>query len=103
MTGDRKSFNIGNRKIEKVICKDCGMVQFLQNPDHKRAVNEVFADYDVMYVKSWFADKKQYKPQLQVEYERIGRAMKLPETGRMIDIGCGGDRKSTRLNSSHDN
>ena len=35
-------------------------------------MNEVFADYDVMYVKSWFADKKQYKPQLQVEYERIG-------------------------------
>lgn len=93
VTGDRKSFNVGNRNFEKVICKSCGTVQFLQNADHKNAVEEVFRNYDVMHMKSWSINidgRKCYKPQLEVEYERIRAAMRLPRMGRMIDIGCGG-------------
>ena len=51
-TGDRKIFVKGNRQIAKVICKDCGMVQFLQNIDHKNVVNEVFGNYSIQDLHS---------------------------------------------------
>lgn len=88
-TGDRKIFVKGNRQIAKVICKDCGMVQFLQNIDHKNVVNEVFGNYEVLHVKQWSTEERQHCPQLQDEYERINRALTLPGTGKVLDIGCG--------------
>lgn len=89
-TGDRKSFDVEDRQIRKVICKKCGMVQFLQNADHINAINKVFDDYDVLCVKQWSLNEKRCKPHLQDEYERIGKAISLPQKGKMLDIGCGG-------------
>ena len=93
VTGDRKKFDIGTKRIRKVICKDCGTVQFLQNADHSNAVEDVFRDYEVMHMKTWSAaeqGEQQYRPQLQVEYERVNSTVCLPRDGKMIDIGCGG-------------
>lgn len=89
-TGDRKKFDADGKKIERVICKCCGTIQFLQNSDYVAAIDEVYKNYDVMRDKMWLADEKGHKPRLQVVYEEINKAIHLSETGNMLDIGCGG-------------
>lgn len=90
VTGDRKKFESRGMIIKRVICKDCGTVQFLQNKSYKDAVNEVYQNYEVMHDKVWSPDSKEHKPRLQVIYKKISEKLHLPETGNMIDIGCGG-------------
>lgn len=89
--GDRRDFNKGNRKIAKVICKKCGMVQFLQNEDYRCAANEIFSNYDAMYMKTWEDSADGHEPvsQLQSEYERISKTIHLSSKGKMLDLGCG--------------
>lgn len=101
VTGDRKKFDIENRKIKKVICRECGTVQFLNNADHCNATDQVFRDYDIIDMKTWSVDGKEVKhsPQLQTEYERIAAAVSLPKTGRMLDIGCGGGEALSQFHS----
>ena len=90
VTGDRKGFEKGKRKIEKVICKNCGTVQFLQNEDFKSAIDEVYQNYDIMHDKAWNIGKCGHKPRLQVTYETISKAVHIEKSGNMLDVGCGG-------------
>lgn len=90
VTGDRKKFESRGMIIKRVICQDCGTVQFLQNEEYQNAVDEVYRDYEVMHDKIWSSDSKEHKPRLQIIYQRISEKIHLPETGNMIDIGCGG-------------
>lgn len=98
VTGDRKDYKKRNKEIKKVICKDCGMVHFLQNRDYNIAIDEVFKNYDAMYKKTWFTEGGGYKPQLQAEYERISKAVCLPVQGKMLDIGCGNGEALLQFN-----
>lgn len=93
VTGDRKNIPwmiSGGYKIKKVICKDCGTIQHLQNGDYKHVINRVYEEYGEMHDKAWIIDRNEYKNRLQVEYELIDSAISLPEMGDMLDIGCGG-------------
>lgn len=90
VTGDRKSLNRKNKKIKRVICKECGTVQFLQNEDFKNIIDEVYHDYDVMHDKAWTSNQSKCKPRLQVTYDLIDKAIPLSAQGNMLDIGCGG-------------
>ena len=90
VTGDRKSLKKDNKKIKRVICKECGTVQFLQNEDFKNTIDEVYHNYDVMHDKAWAGDQRECKPRLWVTYELISKAVPLPSKGNMLDIGCGG-------------
>ncbi|MDE7132079.1 MAG: class I SAM-dependent methyltransferase, partial [Lachnospiraceae bacterium] len=89
-TGDRRRFDKGSRRLEKVICKDCGTVQFLQNDDYKSALDEVYGSYDILHDKAWPAEGSECRPRLRVVYEKVSQTICLPETGNMLDIGCGG-------------
>ena len=51
---------------------------------------EVYKKYDVMHDKAWDEGGSEHRPRLQVVYEKIGKKIHLPETGNMIDVGCGG-------------
>lgn len=88
--GDRKKFERRGMIIKRVICKECGTVQFLQNESYQNAVDGVYQDYEVMHDKVWSPDSKEHKPRLQVIYKKINEKIHLHETGNMIDIGCGG-------------
>lgn len=89
-TGDRRRFDKGSRRLEKVICQDCGTVQFLQNDDYKSALDEVYGGYGVLHDKAWSAEESECRPRLRVMYEKVSQTISLPEIGNMLDIGCGG-------------
>ena len=90
VTGDRKEFDSRGLLMRKVICKNCGTVQFLQSKSYQDAVYEVYRDYEVMHDKAWIDGSKGHRPRFQVVYEKIVEKIHLPETGNMIDVGCGG-------------
>lgn len=98
VTGDRKRFVRTGYHFEKRICRKCGTVQFAQNQDYQKAVQEIFKNYEIMHDKMWPVDNKENKPRLQVEYERIAKMLQLPETGNMLDLGCGGGESLFQFN-----
>lgn len=91
VTGDRKAFRQEGRMISKVICRDCGLVQFLQNSDYVCAAEKVFKEYDVIHDKDFQAvkDGKKYCSKLNRICKRIREAIPLSAQGYMLDIGCG--------------
>lgn len=98
VTGDRKRFDRTGYHLEKRICRKCGTVQFDQNQDYQKAVQEIYKNYEIMHDKMWSVDNKENKPRLQVEYERIAKTLQLPETGNMLDLGCGGGESLFQFN-----
>ena len=88
--GRNNCFKKEGRKIERIICKDCGTIQFLRNEDYMHAVDGICENYEVMLDKTWLLNQEMHKPRLQANYEAISKIIHLPKSGNMLDIGCGG-------------
>lgn len=90
VTGNREKFDIGDRIIEKAICKKCGLLQYIQTEDYKKTIDEVFKNYEVMHNKTFSADSNQYEPRLYKLSKKVSTALRLKDKGKILDIGCGG-------------
>lgn len=95
---------IGDRRVAegyfgKVICKDCGCIQTLQDENYKKEIGQIFQNYESVSVPTFRSKGElRYNSRLQAICQKINTALELSEKGNVLDIGCGSGEWLTYFN-----
>jgi len=92
VTSDCKPFPAGGRIA---VCRNCGAVQKPIDAEWEKAAASIYADYDP-YFQSSGVEQAIFDPVLgrprrrsAVILDRMAAEVSLPETGSVLDVGCG--------------
>lgn len=92
VTSDCKPWPAGG---ELAVCKECGSVQTLITPQWQNEIQQIYREYTIYHqsggTEQSIFDQKTGKPMPRSArlLEEVIQGIKLPNTGKLLDIGCG--------------
>jgi SAM-dependent methyltransferase len=91
VTSDCKPWPAGGRLA---VCRDCGGIQKIPDAQWRDEIRRIYGGYEIYHLSGGaeqviFSTRGEASPRSHLLLDFVAKTIALPDTGKLIDIGCG--------------